>query len=475
MQNVQLSNRMTYKLGVPFAQILMLQGLSACGGGSSEVSDDLEPELNTINGSPNADYIRGTSDADIIFGMSGNDRILSFGGDDVINPGSGIDTVFAGDGDDKIYISALSQNIDGGDGNDSIGFLGSLQSTKLVINFDEGTVQNSNLPATTSVIFTSIESLLKGSNATVEIIGSSTTRSIETGQGNDFVELVGSSTAVNTFDGNDSVILYDTDALLQLGAGTDVVEIHNSWGNFDGGSGVDTAKFFLVAIDDFEINLTAGTFGRGSEPENLGYLNAIENVTVLGLNSVKLIGDGDANTLIGGNGDDYFITNGNADILTGNAGADTFQFDYQESNQGIPKIADFANNGEQDVLKFINSEILDQANSIPMVDSVSLSTGGNKLINADTQILVFLSGDGFTSNAEFQAALNGSHGLSKTQSQLEEFIGLWVNNTSRSTNVSQIMFAEETGTYSTSKNMIELIDFSETNLAALTSDNFILV
>ena len=183
MQNVQLNNRMTYKLGVPLAQILILQGLSACGGGSSEVPDDLEPELNTINGSPNADYIRGTSDADIIFGMSGNDRILSFGGDDVINPGSGIDTVFAGDGDDKIYISTLSQNIDGGDGNDSIGFLGALQSTKLVINFDEGTVQSSNLPSTTSVTFTNIESLLKGSNASVEIIGSSTTRSIETGQG----------------------------------------------------------------------------------------------------------------------------------------------------------------------------------------------------------------------------------------------------------------------------------------------------
>ena len=474
MKNVQLNKRKTYKLGVSLTHILILQGLSACGGGSSETPDNLEPELNIINGSPNADYIRGTSDEDIIYGMGGNDRILSFGGDDVINPGSGIDTVFAGDGDDKIYISTLSQNIDGGDGNDSIGFLGALQSTKLVINFDEGTVQSSNLPSTTSVI-TNIESLLKGSNNSVDITGSLTTRSIETGQGNDFVELVGSSTAVNTFEGNDNVILYDADVVLQLGAGTDVVEIHNSWGNFDGGSGVDTAKFFLLAIDDFEINLTAGTFGRGSEPENLGYLNAIENVTVLGLNSVKLIGDGDANTLIGGNGDDYFITNGNADILTGNAGADTFQFDYQESNQGIPKIADFANNGEQDVLKFINSEILDQANSIPMVDSVSLSTGGIKLINADTQILVFLSGDGFTSNAEFQAALNGSHGLSRTQSQLEEFIGLWVNGTSGSANVSQIMFAAETGTYSTSKNMIELLDFSETNLAALTSDNFILV
>ena len=474
MKNVQLNKRKTYKLGVSLTHILILQGLSACGGGSSETPDNLEPELNIINGSPNADYIRGTSDEDIIYGMGGNDRILSFGGDDVINPGSGIDTVFAGDGDDKIYISTLSQNIDGGDGNDSIGFLGALQSTKLVINFDEGTVQSSNLPSTTSVI-TNIESLLKGSNNSVDITGSLTTRSIETGQGNDFVELVGSSTAVNTFEGNDNVILYDADVVLQLGAGTDVVEIHNSWGNFDGGSGVDTAKFFLLAIDDFEINLTAGTFGRGSEPENLGYLNAIENVTVLGLNSVKLIGDGDANTLIGGNGDDYFITNGNADILTGNAGADTFQFDYQESNQGIPKIADFANNGEQDVLKFINSEILDQANSIPMVDSVSLSTGGIKLINADTQILVFLSGDGFTSNAEFQAALNGSHGLSRTQSQLEEFIGLWVNGTSGSANVSQIMFTAETGTYSTSKNMIELLDFSETNLAALTSDNFILV
>ncbi|MDB9749360.1 calcium-binding protein [Planktomarina temperata] len=475
MQNVQLNNRMTYKLGVPLAQILILQGLSACGGGSSEVPDDLEPELNTINGSPNADYIRGTSDADIIFGMSGNDRILSFGGDDVINPGSGIDTVFAGDGDDKIYISALSQNIDGGDGNDSIGFLGALQSTKLVINFDEGTVQSSNLPATTSVIFTSIESLLKGSNATVEIIGASNTRSIETGQGDDFVELVGSSTAVNTFNGNDSVILYDTDVLLQLGAGTDVVEIHNSSGNFDGGTGVDTAKFFPTEIDDFEINLAAGTFGRGSEPESFGYLSAIENVTVLGSNSVKLIGDGGINALIGGSGDDYFITNGNADILTGNAGADTFEFDYQANNQGMPKISDFANNGEQDVLKFMNSEVLDQSDNILTVDTVSLSTGGIKLINANTQVLVFLSGDGFTSNAEFQGALNGGHGLSRTQSQLDEFIGLWINNTSRSANVSQIMFAEETGTYSTSKNMIELLDFSETNLAALTSDNFILV
>ena len=474
MKKFDLNNRMACKLGVPLTQILMLQGLSACGGASSDAPDDLEPELNTINGSPNADYIRGTSDADIIYGMGGNDRILAFGGDDVINPGPGINTVFADDGDDKIYISTLSQNIDGGDGNDSIGFSGSLQSVKLVINFDKGTVKNSSLTSPTSVTFTNIESLLKGSNASVEVIGSSTTRSIETGQGNDFVELMGSSSTVNTFEGNDNVILYDTNVFLQLGAGTDVVEIHNSWGNFDGGSGVDTAKFFPIEIDDFEVNLTAGTFGRGSEPENLGYLTAIENVTVLGLNSVKLIGDGDVNALIGGNGDDYFITNGNADILTGNAGADTFQFDYQANNQGVPKISDFTNNGEQDVLKFMNSEVLGQADDILTVDTVSLSTGGIKLINANTQVLVFLSGDGFTSNAEFQGALNGGHGLSRTQSQLDEFIGLWVNNTSRSTNVSQIMFAEETGTYSTSKNFIELLDFSEIELTALTSDNFIL-
>ena len=474
MQNLKLNNRMTHKLGVPLTQILMLQGLSACGGGNFETPDDLEPELNIINGGPNADYIRGTPAADIIYGMDGNDRILSFGGDDVINPGSGMNTVFAGDGDDKIYISTFSQNIDGGDGNDSIGLLGALQSTKLVINFDNGTVQSSSLNSPTSVIFTSIEGLLKGSNASVEIIGSSTTRIMETGQGNDVIELMGSSTAVNTFEGNDSVILYDTDVLLQLGAGTDVVEIHNSWGSFDGGSGVDTAKFYLVDIDDFEVNLAGGTFGSGGETESLSYLNAIENVTVLGSNGVKLVGDSEANALIGGNGDDYLISNGNADILTGNAGADTFQFDYQESNQGIPKIADFANNGEQDVLKFINSEIFDQADNTSMVGSVNLSTGGIKPINADTQVLVFLSGDGFTSNAEFQAALNGSHGLSRTQSQLEEFIGLWVSSTSRSANVSQITFTEGTGTYSTSGQLIELLDFSEIKLAALTSDNFIL-
>jgi len=260
MQNVQLSNRMTFNLGVPFAQILMLQGLSACGGGSSEVSDDLQPELNTINGSPNADYIRGTSDADIIFGMSGNDRILSFGGDDVINPGSGIDTVFAGDGDDKIYISALSQHIDGGDGNDTVAIEASLANLELFIDLDQGVVRASNQNNQLTATLVSIENIVSISNKDTQVNGSPVSNNIITGDGNDLIYSGNGNNIINTSGGNDQVTLGLGLHSIDLGSGNDIVNNIDFGSTILGNSGFDELNFATSdATANLIINLSTNT------------------------------------------------------------------------------------------------------------------------------------------------------------------------------------------------------------------------
>jgi Ca2+-binding RTX toxin-like protein len=476
MQNVQLNNRMTYKLGVPLAQILMLQGLSACGGGSSEVSDDLAPELNTINGSPNADYIRGTSDADIIYGMSGNDRILSFGGDDVVYPGSGFDTVLTGDGNDIVYVSSFTQEISGGDGNDAIVLLGALQSAQLTIDFEEGLITPSGLAAPNNLIFSEIEILLQSANAQLNVIGSKTTQLVETGAGSDNVALKGSSTEVITYGGDDLVTLRDANVTLKLGDGSDVVELHNSNGVLDGGAGIDTAGFFLLdtVLAGFEVNLVNGEFGYDVEGSTSGQISAIENISVSATKGVKLIGSSSKNELIGGSGDDHIISNGGADILTGNGGDDTFQFDYEINSLTPPQIRDFASNGEQDVIEFVNTEKLDDTNGTVKLEVVTLSSGGIKASNADTNLFIFLSGDGFASNAAFEAALNGSHGLSGSSPQSTEFIALWINSASDVANVSRVMFTPENSAYDVISPILQLIDYSESQLIELTSDNFLL-
>jgi len=468
MQNVQLSNRMTFNLGVPFAQILMLQGLSACGGGSSEVSDDLQPELNTINGSPNADYIRGTSDADIIFGMSGNDRILSFGGDDVINPGSGIDTVFAGDGDDKIYISALSQNIDGGNGNDTVAIEASLANLELFIDLDQGVVRASNQNNQLTATLVSIENILSISNKDTQVNGSPASNNIITGDGNDLIYSGNGNNIITTSGGNDQVTLGLGRHSIDLGSGNDIVNNIDFGSTILGNSGFDELNFATSdATANLIINLSTNTISdnRG----NVTNLSSFEKITVTGPNSVQFTGTASDDFFEGDEGNDNFNGGGGNDQFFGGAGQDTFLV----TQNGTVTIKDFEAGNLGDAIFYAENK----NPSTPEVKLrfIDIKSGPQSRLTDSNDILIITSETGFESDTVFLLALNGLSGVkAHTETALinAEMLSIWFNNNSNMCEVSILTDTNSDNALDTIVSIAHLEGISVDDLESLSIENF---
>jgi len=468
MQNVQLSNRMTFNLGVPFAQILMLQGLSACGGGSSEVSDDLQPELNTINGSPNADYIRGTSDADIIFGMSGNDRILSFGGDDVINPGSGIDTVFAGDGDDKIYISALSQNIDGGNGNDTVAIEASLANLELFIDLDQGVVRASNQNNQLTATLVSIENILSISNKDTQVNGSPASNNIITGDGNDLIYSGNGNNIITTSGGNDQVTLGLGLHSIDLGSGNDIVNNIDFGSTILGNSGFDELNFATSdATANLIINLSTNTISdnRG----NVTNLSSFEKITVTGPNSVQFTGTASDDFFEGDEGNDNFNGGGGNDQFFGGAGQDTFLV----TQNGTVTIKDFEAGNLGDAIFYAENK----NPSTPEVKLrfIDIKSGPQSRLTDSNDILIITSETGFESDTVFLLALNGLSGVkAHTETALinAEMLSIWFNNNSNMCEVSILTDTNSDNALDTIVSIAHLEGISVDDLESLSVENF---
>jgi len=468
MQNVQLSNRMTFNLGVPFAQILMLQGLSACGGGSSEVSDDLQPELNTINGSPNADYIRGTSDADIIFGMSGNDRILSFGGDDVINPGSGIDTVFAGDGDDKIYISALSQHIDGGDGNDTVAIEASLANLELFIDLDQGVVRASNQNNQLTATLVSIENILSISNKDTQVNGSPASNNIITGDGNDLIYSGNGNNIITTSGGNDQVTLGLGLHSIDLGSGNDIVNNIDFGSTILGNSGFDELNFATSdATANLIINLSTNTISdnRG----NVTNLSSFEKITVTGPNSVQFTGTASDDFFEGDEGNDNFNGGGGNDQFFGGAGQDTFLV----TQNGTVTIKDFEAGNLGDAIFYAENK----NPSTPEVKLrfIDIKSGPQSRLTDSNDILIITSETGFESDTVFLLALNGLSGVkAHTETALinAEMLSIWFNNNSNMCEVSILTDTNSDNALDTIVSIAHLEGISVDDLESLSVENF---
>ena len=468
MQNVQLNNRMTYKLGVPLAQILILQGLSACGGASSDAPDDLEPELNTINGSPNADYIRGTSDADIIFGMSGNDRILSFGGDDVINPGSGIDTVFAGDGDDKIYISALSQNIDGGDGNDTVAIEASLANLELFIDLDQGVVRASNQNNQLTATLVSIENILSISNKDTQVNGSPASNNIITGDGNDLIYSGNGNNIITTSGGNDQVTLGLGLHSIDLGSGNDIVNNIDFGSTILGNSGFDELNFATSdATANLIINLSTNTISdnRG----NVTNLSSFEKITVTGPNSVQFTGTASDDFFEGDEGNDNFNGGGGNDQFFGGAGQDTFLV----TQNGTVTIKDFEAGNLGDAIFYAENK----NPSTPEVKLrfIDIKSGPQSRLTDSNDILIITSETGFESDTVFLLALNGLSGVkAHTETALinAEMLSIWFNNNSNMCEVSILTDTNSDNALDTIVSIAHLEGISVDDLESLSVENF---
>jgi Ca2+-binding RTX toxin-like protein len=258
-------------------QIWELDRIEAAASARGTIGDDI------IAGSVAADRIDGLSGNDTIDGLAGDDVLTGGEGSDVLNGGDGNDTFVAtiGDGDDTVA---------GGDGIDT---------------YDASAIQ-----AAVSV------DLLLGSASGLDI-GMDTLIGIESVRGSVGNDWLRGSAGNNFLDGGrgaDTLIGGDGDDTLKGGASADAL---------DGGNGSDTANYqgSWIGID---VDLIRGT-GLGGDAEGDTFVS-IEHVTGSGYADI-IAGDGGANDLDLGNGDDIGFGRGGNDILKGGDGNDTLDGD----------------------------------------------------------------------------------------------------------------------------------------------------
>lgn len=84
----------------------------------------MDEDLNTIEGTADADFLFGSWRDDLILAGPGNDLILARAGNDIVDAGEGNDAVFAGAGDDLVMTGLGSDFADGGRGIDTAQFDG---------------------------------------------------------------------------------------------------------------------------------------------------------------------------------------------------------------------------------------------------------------------------------------------------------------------------------------------------------------
>ena len=198
-----------------------------------------------ILGTSDSDNLQGTIVNDVIRGLAGGDAIFGFAGDDQL---------FGDDDPDGLDGGAGNDLLDGGAGLDAVNYAQS--PAGVVVNLAAGTAQDG-------------------------LGGTDTLVSIEQITGSDF---------------DDTLIGNDGDNTFRPGDGNDLIS---------GAGGTDTLDYFFnFAPAGIVVNLATGSAqdGHGTTDTIIG----IENVVGSELND-RLVGDGRANTLDGGAGNDRLV------------------------------------------------------------------------------------------------------------------------------------------------------------------------
>jgi Ca2+-binding RTX toxin-like protein len=408
----------------------------------------------------NFERTSGANDDATIYSAGGDDKITTGDGVQYIWAGDGNDVIYPGDGDDYVYgeagddilVASFGKDFeDGGEGNDTLFFLGSSNSvTDVTYNLSNGTQGVTGSTLTTG--FANIENLkagylydtgvYEGSNWNITAIGSSEANRIETSEGNDIIESGGGIDTLIGNGGNDEYII--------KGHGTDTVNIYDNGGSGDIFSIVDNpgvtdnAAFLVTANNDLIRVTNSGhtdiihnhngavsvEFYQWIAPSDvavpIGYDKFEIEVDPAQYDSLDKVFIGtDGNDVVALPDDVSSSSNGWGEVFL-NKGNDTVtlsesgQYFYVYSGQGddrilidkLPKLGsqDIWFHPGSDKIVFSAASVNASGDNITMV-KVSDFTGGNEIIS-DTQdqimsanVANFLSGSGVLAYATDSAVL----------------------------------------------------------------------
>lgn len=248
---------------------------------------------NEFAGTDDDDMIVATDGRDFVYAGAGNDIIVAGGGRDTALGEAGDDTIAGGSGDDVLHGGAGDDLIAGGEGNDWIS--GGVGNDRLygqagddVLYGGEGDDRIEGGEGDDLLFGGGGDDLLKGENGN-DILDGGSGEDILLGGGGD--DILKDGEGADTVEGNDG-----DDLVLAVDDGDNDI--------YDGGAGVDTLDY-SAATEAVEIDMTKG-IAVGDSIGTDRYEN-FENFT-------------------GSRHDDTFVAGSTDATLSGNGGADLYQF-----------------------------------------------------------------------------------------------------------------------------------------------------
>ncbi|MBN7787226.1 hypothetical protein JYP51_20035 [Ponticoccus gilvus] len=281
---------------------------TASGSWNGTAFTDTLISVERILGSHLSDDILG-SDADERFeGQSGNDTLFGGGGDDTILGGTGNDYLNPGDNDHGYDI------IDAHTGNDTVDFADAQDGFFEVMHYDVAT----------------------RSAFTVNVDGNANTGSIYKGAGNGLTTLLNVSRAMNAdglgligsdFDDIFNVTVADGGWVsLRAGQGNDTFNLGASTGTLR--LELQADAHYNPATQGAYVDLAAGQIlndGFGGQD----VISGVGNVRL------QIHGTDFADTFIGSDGNEHFLTRGGDDTVEAGAGFDTVRYDRNGMTSGV--------------------------------------------------------------------------------------------------------------------------------------------
>jgi VCBS repeat-containing protein len=293
----------------------------------------------TLTGTANINAT-GNSLDNALIGNSGNNILSGGAGNDILDGGAGVDTMSGGTGDDRYVVDNISDVV-----NEAIG--------------------SGNDTVTATVDYTlsdNVENLVLGGSALY-------------GAGNALSNVITGNSGNNILDGGNGA---DT---LAGGAGDDSYIVDNSADIVleHSGEGIDTV-------------LASASYALSSN---------IENLTLIGDQSIDGVGNDLDNVLVGNNGNNVIDGAGGADIMAGNAGDDTYIVDGMAD-----QVIELASNGTDTVVSTVDYTLGDNVENLRLAGANNLNGAGNGQAN----VLEGNSGDNALSGMDGNDTLYGYAG-----------------------------------------------------------------
>jgi Ca2+-binding RTX toxin-like protein len=284
------------------------------GTATGEGTDILLEIENICAGSGN-DTLVGNSVSNDIEGGLGNDTVDAGAGNDTLEGGVGNDSLLGGAGNDEIMGGVGNDTMRGGEGIDCADY--EAVAAALNVNLATGTASGEGVD-----ILLEIENICAGSG-TDTLVGNSVSNDIEGGLGNDTLDAGVGNDTLEGGVGNDSLLGGAGNDELMGGVGNDTMR---------GGEGIDCADYEAVSVA-LNVNLATGT----ATGEGIDILLEIENICA-GSGNDTLVGNSVSNDIEGGLGNDIVDAGAGNDSLMGGLGNDTLTGCFNGANGGRSEI-----------------------------------------------------------------------------------------------------------------------------------------